>query len=492
MMSFIGLELVLDLAPIQNFFALPAEIALKKLLFNVGWIPIAIVFLWGSRQLFLFWRNILYSKTLRSVFLAIDIPKGNEQSVKAVENLFTYLGGAHDPPDLIEKWWGGRYQLGFSFEVVSIDGYTQFLVWTPVQFRDMVETAVYSQYPDAEITEVNDYTQGIPTIYPDDEYDFWGAEMLPAKSDVYPIKTYPEFESPLAGKPETQFKDPMALLMDLNSSLGPGEQLWYQVIIYPTGFDWVEKGEKEISKILNETSSKSNDIVDMIINGLLGTLTLVHDAIFGGSEETKKEEKDDSLKMMNLKPKEKKQVESIQKKSSQQGFETKIRFIYVAKKDVINKAKARNGFIGFMKQFMDLDLNNLKPDMDMTATTAHYFFVDYRKNEKKRRLMSGFKGRSGTLGRKRFIMNVEELATIWHFPLEAVVKAPLIQKAPGRKAEPPISLPIGEERIGEEITGAPGHEDIFTEEKIIEKKDNNLLVDKEIKKGSPPQNLPVG
>ncbi|MCK5211816.1 hypothetical protein KAJ89_03880, partial [Candidatus Parcubacteria bacterium] len=365
----------MDITPIQEFFALPYDQMMFKLLINVGWIPIAAVLVWGATELFLYYRQILFSKTINGIFLAIDIPRGNEQSVKAVENLFTYLGGAHDPPDLIEKWWEGRYQLAFSFEVVGIDGYTQFVIWTPIQFRNLVETAVYSQYPDAEITEVNDYTEGIPDIYPDDEYDFWGAEMLPANSDVYPIKTYPEFESPVAGKPETQFKDPMALLMDLNSSLRPGEQLWYQILVYPTDFSWTKKGEKEISKILNETSSMSGNVVDMILDGFLGILNIIHDAIFGGVEEAKKEEKDDALRMMNLKPKEKKQVESIQKKSGQQGFETKIRFIYVAKKDVINKPKARDGFIGFMKQFLDLDLNNLKPDMDMTATTAHYFFV---------------------------------------------------------------------------------------------------------------------
>ena len=42
-------------------------------------------------------------------------------------------------------------------------------------------------------------------------------------------------------------------------------------------------------------------------------------------------------------------------------------------------------------------------------------------------------------------MDIEELATLWHFPLEANVKAPFIQKAPGRKADAPASLPIFEE-----------------------------------------------
>jgi hypothetical protein len=38
-------------------------------------------------------------------------------------------------------------------------------------------------------------------------------------------------------------------------------------------------------------------------------------------------------------------------------------------------------------------------------------------------------------------MNIEELATLWHFPAEASVQSSLLQKAPGRKAEAPASLP---------------------------------------------------
>jgi hypothetical protein len=54
-------------------------------------------------------------------------------------------------------------------------------------------------------------------------------------------------------------------------------------------------------------------------------------------------------------------------------------------------------------------------------------------------------GRSMWRGRMPFMLNIEELATLWHFPIEYVVKAPLIQKTPGRKAEPPTSLPIGDD-----------------------------------------------
>jgi hypothetical protein len=440
-------NLIIDLSSIYNFFSLPVDEMIRRLIYYYGWIPVAYMFVWGAIQVWLYYRQILFKKTIKFVLLAIDIPRNNELSPKGVENLFSYLGGGHEPPDLIEKWWQGMFQLAWCFEIVSIDGYIQFLVYTPTKLRELLETAIYSQYPDAEINEVNDYTEGVPTQYPNEEYNVWGSEFIQAKNEIYPIKTYKEFEHQ-ASAPETQFKDPMAVLMDMMSSMKKGEQFWYQIIVYPTGFDWVKKGDKEISKILKEKSSTKKGIGDAIIDGAVNLLWGFSEMIFATGVEEEKKKDDDALKMMNLKPKEKKQVESIQEKISKQGFECKIRFAYVAKKEVFNKAKAIFGIIGFMKQFMDLDLNNLKPDMDITATSAHYFFVDSRKNEKKKKLISAYKDRTGTRGRRRFILNIEELATLWHFPIEAVVKAPLIQKSPGRKAEPPMSLPVMEETSG--------------------------------------------
>lgn len=523
-----------DFSPIQAFFQQPADKMLLQFFFSVGWIPIAAVFVWGVVQLWVFYCQTQYSMSLKFHLLAIDIPRGNYQSPKAVENIFTYIAGAHNTFNLIEKYWDGLYQLSFSFEIISIEGYTQFLVWTTSDFKDLTETAIYSQYPDAEITEVNDYTQEIPSKFPDDEYDCWGCEFIPAKHWSLPIKTWRSFEHP-SGPPEEQFKDPMATLMDLHSTLGKGEHLWHQIIVYPTGYEWPEEGDREISKIIGEKVPRKKNIVDKLIDILFALLTGFSEMIYSfGNESTAETKEDDNrFLMMNLKPKQKKQIEAIQEKCSQLGFRCKVRFIYVAKKDVMNKLKVRNGFIGYMKQFMDLDTNNLKPDMDMTATSADYFFEQYIKNEKKTRLMAAYKGRSGTRGKKRWVLTIEELATLWHFPVEAVVKAPLIQKAPGRKSEPPMALPIVSEdeidsRLFDDRTTKTG-EDIFSEDfeetekkefikkestsdKVAEDKDDDSAMfdlekdtekttpprdgdkteteTKPVKKGTPPSNLP--
>ena len=85
------------------------------------------------------------------VVLQLNIPKENEQSMKAVEKIFVQLQGAVDRPNLQEKWMDGWLQESFSFEIGSINGHTSFFIHTTDYYRDLVESAVYAQYPDAEI-----------------------------------------------------------------------------------------------------------------------------------------------------------------------------------------------------------------------------------------------------------------------------------------------------------------------------------------------------
>lgn len=495
------MDIVIDLTPITDFLSLPPSVMAWHFLILFGWIPLAIVFLWGAKELWLYYIQGQWAGTNKFIFLAIDVPKGNEQSPKAVENIFTYLAGAHGSLNLLDIYWDGKFQLGFSLEIVSIEGYTQFIIRTPSQFRNLVESAIYSQYPDAEITEVDDYTEGMPKRFPDEEYDIFGADVIQKEHWVYPIRTYEEFEHTL-GEGGVQYKDPMATLMDLCSSLGKGEQLWYQIIIVPQGFDWMGEGHKEISRILGETVEPTKNIVDKIGDTII---TLLHDfseaiySLWGDIADSAKEEKDNSMLMMNLKPREKKKVEAINKKVSKNGFAVKMRVVYIAKKEAMNKAKVVNGFFGYTKQFTDFDINNFKPDMDYTATSTSYFFKDSRLNKRKTNIINNYMARDAGAGRVPGIMNTEELASLWHFPIESAVKAPLIQKTPGKKADAPMTLPIGEEIVTEDIMEPIFEEEVEVQEKVPFKKEadnkKNDFNKKEEKndnqeKGAPPSNLP--
>jgi len=476
------MEIVLNTTGIDRFLQLPPEQMFWAFFANFGWILIGIFFLVGVKEVYLYWIRGKWSADHKFVLLAIDIPKGNEQSPKAVENMFTYLAGAHGSINFFEKWFQGMYQKSFSYEIVSLEGYTQFLIRTPIEFRNLIESSVYSQYPDAEITEVDDYVDTVPRRLPDEEYDVWGTEFIQAKSQVYPIKPYRDFEH-LIGPSETQFKDPMASLMDLCGSLRQGEQIWFQIIVIPIGFDWVKESEKEINKIFGRKAKSKPGLAEKGLE-MMGEASEVVYSIWGDIESKDKEERPKT--MMDLTPGEKRKVEAVQEKSAKLAFDVKIRFVYVAKREVMNKAKVANGIVGYMKQFAALDLNNLKPDVDKTMTKAMYFFKNQRLLTKQRNIFHGYINRSDTVGRTPGLFNIEELATIWHFPVEANVKSPLIQKAPGRKADAPSSLPLAENLYADT-------EDSFRRDIMSSPPSVQAPVSNELESGaaSPPPNLPT-
>jgi len=64
------------------------------------------------------------------------------------------------------------------------------------------------------------------------------------------------------------------------------------------------------------------------------------------------------------------------------------------------------------------------------------------------------------------VLNTEELATIWHFPMSHV-KTPQVQKTISKRSEPPVGLPI--ESIYNQVVSNIQDRD---ESKII-KKDKN-------------------
>lgn len=473
------MEIVINTTGLEQFFTLPAGQMAWVFFTNFGWVILGIVFLLGARDVWLNYIRGEWSKSHKNILLAIDIPKGNEQTPKAVENMFTYLGGAHGSQNFYEKWFEGLYQKSFSYEIVSLEGYTQFLVRTPAELRNLVESSVYSQYPDAEISEVDDYTQTVPQKYPDAEWDVFGSEFILQGPWHLPIKTYPDFEYKL-GPTETQFKDPMATLMDLCGSLRQGEQFWFQMIIIPTGFDWVKDSQKELDKVLGR---KKKPKPDLVMQGLsaLGEASESIWPIWGDIDSGKK--KDEKRTMMDLTPRETRQVEGIHLKSTKLGFMTKIRVLYVAKKEVMNKAKVFNGFVGYIKQFGALDLNSFKPDLKVTMTKAVYFNREPRLKSKKRKLFANYVARSDA-GRLPYLLNIEELATLWHFPVEANVKSPLIQKAPGRKADAPSSLPIAQEEAS-----LPA--DIFSGLKNVATTQNEFTDLSSGESLTPPPNLPI-
>jgi len=412
----------------------------------------------------LYIQNRWVARNFTFTLLAIDVPKRNEQSVQAMENFFDHLQGAHATITLWEKYIEGVFQLSFSCELVSIEGNVQFIVRTPTHWRKLVETAVYGQYPDAEITEVNDYTGIVPRDYPNETHDIWGCEFT-LSNDIYlPIKTYLKFEHRFS----EVFVDPMAALLETLSQIGPGEHIWIQILLRPLEVMWGQKeGRKYINKVMGvpETPPEQGLAGAAIDKGfsLLGEIT---EHIIGSSVtgETVKSDKERPLpsRMLYLSPLERERVELAERKISKLAFGTKIRFLYIAEKKRMNKAVGVNAMIGAIKQWTDMNANGLKPDLKTTGTNSpQYILINYRRNSRRNWLLGGYIQRDMVRGSVAKPMCSEELASLWHFP-SMYVKAPLLKKTDFIKVAAPVGLPF-EERVPQASAPAKEIQEVIAE-----------------------------
>lgn len=499
------MDIVIDLTPILNLGNQGTWPAFWYLFSHGGWLIIAYILIQGFYDIWLYNQQSKWYDTNKFILLAIDIPKDTEQTPKAVEQLFATVSGAHAQLNAKEIYLYGKFQLHFSFEIVSIDGYIQFLIWTPIQYRDLIESSIYSQYPDAEITEVEDYVHNAPYKFPNETHKIWGTEVIPVASQALPIKTYTYFEDPSA---EEKFKDPLASMLETMSKVQPGEQVWFQILVKPTGFEWVKKSMELAYKIAGKKAPvKKQNIISRSIGSVAGLFfySTGEPIIFtqgeGGASSNKKDDGMPSM-MLHLTPGEKSSIEAIENKASKIGFECKIRLIYIAPNEIYSPARVVSSVFGSIKQFAALDLNSFKPD-PRTKTTINYFFIKLREKIRRENLMKAYRDRSGARGHSFFLLNIEELATIWHFPSK-YIKAPLLQRTESKKAEPPASLPItsdiNEERrtisdeLRQQLNAATQQIRANIESKHYEETHaikSPDTVETHIPKGAPPTNLPT-
>jgi hypothetical protein len=412
--------------------------------YNYWWFFTPII-LWPIFQLA--WINYIQEKYLRSTewnLLEIKIPKETEKRPKTMEEFFSGIYSSYDVmiDTLYDIYLEGVLDLWFSLEIVSVEGDTRFYIRTPIKSRDMIESQIYAQYPDAEIKEVEDYVTDIPDDIPSKDYDLWGSSMTLKKEDAYPLRTYKEFEDQASG----EFVDSISNIVEGVGKLGKGEQMWIQILIRATDDEWKKEANDLVLDLIGRKKKKKagSNPLSLIISEIIDTGRYIIFGLFStvkSIEETKKEETEEEKSislMLHLSPGEKDIVTAIDNSTKKPGFETEIRWIYLAERDVFDKIRGCGIAFSYFAQFGSQDLNCLIPNSN-TKTSAYYFLTELRKSIRKRSVLRKYKRRE--FDKKGYVLNVEELATIFHFPT-IEVKAPIAPRVEAKKGKPPVGLPI--------------------------------------------------
>ena len=354
------------------------------------WLPIVAVL--G----FLTWRN--YNRTpefspSESVLLILEIPKTNDKKELAAEQLFASLHGILR--DKKELRLSGGVQEHISFEIASVNGQIRFYVWVPQNLRSFVEGQIYSQYPTVQIHVADeDYTS-----HDKDHEIVYSTELTTTSSEFLPIRTFQNFEvDPLAGITGT--------LAKLDTT---GEELWIQVLMRPISDDWQIAADQYIN---NLKSGRSN-----LLTGTGGWQWLVGVlmALWQPPEQGESSK-------VEISDRDKTRAAEAANKAAKLGYEVKIRLAYLGHSQTNAKIQMQ-ALVGTFKQFNSTNLNGFK---STKSAFGKEFLDKYRKR--------AFYGEG-------FILNIEELASVFHLP-HTNVETPNIVWASAKTAEPPSKLPI--------------------------------------------------
>lgn len=384
------------------------------------------------------------------VLLEIIPPRDVLRSPKAMELFFVNALYHWSEKGGLEEFWQGAVWFWFSLEIASIEGQVHFYIRTPTRVRGLIETQMYAQYPQAQVKAVEDYTLVVDEITPKSPWNGWGTEFKMKKHEIFPLKTYVDFG--LDKDPKEEFKvDPISSVIELFSSIKKDEHMWMQIVVTPskktwrthgTTFgrhDWVEESKIQLKKVLapytrfNENKVTGGYSQEIRAPGFLEAV-----------------------------------VKATSNKTTKLGFDTGIRVYYAAKKEVYNMSNRRNLRLVF-RQYSNPDSNELwrvnstqgdaYGGVFMISPETVMVLADRMLMEFRERSFFHLPLRHSLLSDHvlfwpispaifpaykhppTFVLNVEELATLWHFPGQ-ILKVPTLERIESKEAAPPTNLPI--------------------------------------------------
>ena len=432
---FLGMVIVIPFFSISDFWAVIVSFI------KLTW------WFWIFSPLFLLWRAIFlhiqrerFKRKMKSALFEMQVPRNMEKSPKAMEQILSTMQTLRSAPrNSVEKYLKGKVPLWFSLELVSFGGKLRFFIRTPEENKDVVEAAFFSYYTNVELQEVNDYMDLFPKTSREileQNREIWGTEYILARDDAYPIKTYTHFESDAITKHDEtkqieikQF-DPISNLLEVLGKVREGEVACVHILIEPADSDWKDAWDDLILKL------KTPKTVDVGKGEDKKTIPM-HSP---GHEETLKE---------------------VERNLSKQAFETLIRVFYISPKEIFSDAYIKSGIFGAFNQYSSPNFNAFKANSAAGTGISGLKFLwkairtDYHKemffHNARNRLLppESWIGRLLTsypfgfnFASKKFIMNVEALATIFHPPASLVLTSPHMKRVESRKTGPQSGLDI--------------------------------------------------
>ncbi|HLB51997.1 hypothetical protein A3F07_03435 [candidate division WWE3 bacterium RIFCSPHIGHO2_12_FULL_38_15] len=353
--------------------------------------------------------------------LEIQVPKNLEvtsvqQASLAAESMYASLHGLlHEDPDLQEH---------LSFEIYSGPKGLRFFAVIPKTILKFVESQIYAQYPLASISRAEDYA----TFQPDGmEYEV--STLAFTKEQFFPIRTFRDYET-----------ETLSVITSTMSEIQKGEEIWFQVLFKPLPDVWQKEGYDYVNALREGTLVKRPSLgLGSILHAIGNELMLIGytmlEQIFRSPTAAKAPASTTALKpaLPKLSPVQELELKSIENKLSKMGYLTQIRTVCIA--------STRDRVL--------VNMRSMAASVKQYATANSNSFTSHSEPNKEESLIA-FKERALDES-KSFVCNIEELATVMHFPSSSM-ETPNISWIYSKKSEPPPNLPTKDcNFIGETI-----------------------------------------
>ncbi|OGE89267.1 MAG: hypothetical protein A2722_01335 [Candidatus Doudnabacteria bacterium RIFCSPHIGHO2_01_FULL_50_11] len=351
---------------------------------------------------------------LASVFLEIRVPKEvpdrdstkepqkeEKEKIAAAEQLFASLS-ASDTSIFTDYL---RPHEHISFEIVAYDKKISFYVNCPKHLQDLVEKQIHAQYPKAHIEPIKFYNIFQPNS------QVAASEFSLQKRYYYPIRTYKNLET-----------DPLNSIANSLSKLQASEAGAMQLIIGPARAGWRARANRLALAIQQGKSPHvaERSVFSRAAHGLGSALFKTKPNIPG--QQSKRRDLSGEYTPIQLTPMQQEIVKRLEEKSSKAGFGVNFRMLIAAPTKTAATGHIRNMLASLM-QFSMPPFNGFR----VIRRSEHRVITDF--------IYRVFR-EPGT----SFILNTEELASLWHLPTQ-YTETPNIKWLAAKRAPAPVNIP---------------------------------------------------
>ncbi|MEA3449482.1 MAG: type IV secretion system DNA-binding domain-containing protein [Patescibacteria group bacterium] len=356
------------------------------------------------------------------VRLPKDEPGTNEQKdlttaqireeISIAETMFSSIGGRRAERGF-KAWLLGRGD-HYSFEIVASKKKIVWYVVAPTADGQYLEQQINAHYPDAVIEPVNDYNIFQPNFKVKAGY------LKTRRKSIFPIKTY-----------EKQDTDPMNSIVNVMSKLKKDESLAIQFTLRSARAEW-HNGGKKITRHL----AKGKTLREALQVDSRNPIVAIFSDIWDHTRTVSEEEK--IRKQQNVQPRltqmEEEMLKGIEEKNSKAGLDVNLRII-VSAADIGSASVYLERLASAFGQYNLYEYGNS--------------FVDKIKIGNQKKLINDFIYRRFNPSLK-FILNTEELASLYHFPLRTA-ETPNILWLMAKHASAPSNIPEEGMILGQNI-----------------------------------------